>query len=131
MISISLSEKFCCQNYIPSIKVIDMTLHSSKTNKLRNINTIGCRTICCGQNGYRALNVEGQRLICIKVWHLRSLFLSPLAGKRDIVVAILVRCMCVRPCVRPTFVRTITCTTMHRFQNNLAQLMPLKRRSAF
>ena len=26
---------------------------------------------------------------------------SPLAGKQDIVVIILVRCMCVRPCVRP------------------------------
>ena len=26
---------------------------------------------------------------------------SPLAGKRDIVVTILVRCMCVGPCVRP------------------------------
>ena len=26
---------------------------------------------------------------------------SPLAGKRDIAVTILVRCMCVRPCVRP------------------------------
>ena len=41
MISISLSEKFCCQNFIPSIKVIDMIGHSSKMNKLRNI---GCRT---------------------------------------------------------------------------------------
>ena len=26
---------------------------------------------------------------------------SPLAGKRDKVVTILVRCMCVRPCARP------------------------------
>ena len=42
--SISLSEKLCCQNFITSIKVIDMTGHSSKMNKLRNINTIGCRT---------------------------------------------------------------------------------------
>ena len=25
---------------------------------------------------------------------------SPLAGKQDIVVKILVRCMCVRPCIR-------------------------------
>ena len=59
----------------------------------------------------------------------------PLAGKRDIVVTILVRCMCVRPCasasVRPSgFVRTITCTIMHGFQNNLAQLLPVRRRSA-
>ena len=37
MISISLSEKFCRQNLITSIKVIDMTGHSRKTNKLRNI----------------------------------------------------------------------------------------------
>ena len=42
MIAISLYEKFCCQNFITSIKVIDMTGYSSKTNKLRNINTIGC-----------------------------------------------------------------------------------------
>ena len=28
MISIALSEKFCCQNVIPSIKVIDMTGYS-------------------------------------------------------------------------------------------------------
>ena len=27
-------------------------------------------------------------------------FSSPLAGKQDIVVKILVRCMCVRPCIR-------------------------------
>ena len=39
-----LSEKFCCQNLITSIEVINMTGHSSKSNKLRNINTIGCRT---------------------------------------------------------------------------------------
>ena len=43
MISIFLSEKFCCQNLITSIKVINMTRNSSKSNKLRNINTIGCR----------------------------------------------------------------------------------------
>ena len=42
---------------------------------------------------------------------------SPLAGKRDIVVTIFVRCMCVRP---SRFVWTITCTLMHGFQNNLA-----------
>ena len=40
MISISLSKKFCCQNLITSIKVINMTGHSSKSNKLRNINAI-------------------------------------------------------------------------------------------
>ena len=54
---------------------------------------------------------------------------SPLTGKRDIVVTILIRCMCVRPCIRASvrgpsgFVRTITCTIMHGFQNNLAQLL--------
>ena len=37
MISISLSEKFWYQNLITSIKVINMTGHSSKPNKLRNI----------------------------------------------------------------------------------------------
>ena len=34
MVSISLSEKFCCQNLITSIKVINMTGHSNKSNKL-------------------------------------------------------------------------------------------------
>ena len=68
------------------------------------------------------------------------LFLSsPLAGKRDKVVTILVRCMCVRPCIRACirasmhpsgFVWTITCTVTQGFQNNLAQLLPLRRRSA-
>ena len=59
-------------------------------------------------------------------------FLSnPLVGKRDIVITNSVRCMCVRQCVRPSvFVWTITCTIMHGFQNNLAQLLPLRRRSA-
>ena len=41
---------------------------------------------------------------------------SPLAGKRDIVVTILVRCMCVRP---SGFFRTTTCKIMHGFQNSL------------
>ena len=36
MISISLSEKFCCQNLITCIKVINMTRNSAKSNKLRN-----------------------------------------------------------------------------------------------
>ena len=48
------------------------------------------------------------------VWSLLS---SPFAGKQDIVVTICVRCMCVRP---SEFVRTITCTIMSGFQNNLA-----------
>ena len=33
MISISLSKKLCCQNLITSIKVINMTRNSSKSNK--------------------------------------------------------------------------------------------------
>ena len=37
MIPISLSEKFCCQNLITSIKVIDMTRNSSKSNKLQPV----------------------------------------------------------------------------------------------
>ena len=48
-------------------------------------------------------------------------------GKPDIVVTIFVRCMCMHPF---GFVRTITCTIkMHGFQNNLAKLLPLRRRS--
>ena len=43
MISLSLTEKFCCQKLITSIIVINITRNSSKSNKLRNINTIGCR----------------------------------------------------------------------------------------
>ena len=40
-------------------------------------------------------------------------------------------CACVNAFVRPSgFVRPITCTIMHGFQNNLAQLLPLRRRSA-
>ena len=34
MIPISLSEKFCCQNLITSIKVINMTRNSSKSPKI-------------------------------------------------------------------------------------------------
>ena len=64
---------------------------------------------------------------------------SPLAGKPDIVVTILVWCMCVRLrmrlcvslSVRPSeFVQTTTCMITHGFQDNLAQLLPLRRRSA-
>ena len=61
----------------------------------------------------------------------KSFLLSSLAGKRDIVVTIFVQCMCVHPCVHPSeFVPTITCTIMNGFQNNLAQLLPLRWRSA-
>ena len=55
-------------------------------------------------------------------------FLSHLlAGKRDRVGKILVRCMSVRS---SEFVWTITCTIMHGFQNNMAQFLPLRRRSS-
>ena len=65
------------------------------------------------------------------IFCLASFLSSPLAGKRDIVVTIFVWCMCVCPCVHPSgFVLTITCTIMHGFQNNLAQLLPLRRRNA-
>ena len=53
MISISLSEKFCCQNLITSIKVINMTRNSSKSNKLRNINiTLLCVLEKCNLKYY-------------------------------------------------------------------------------
>ena len=52
---------------------------------------------------------------------------SPLSGKRDVVVTIFVRGMSVRP---SGFVQTITCTVMHGFRNNLAQLLSLRRRNA-
>ena len=65
-----------------------------------------------------------RNIICFRVFLSR-----PLAGKRDIFVTIFVRCMCVHPCVCPSgFVRTIPCTIIHGFQNNLAQLLPLRRR---
>ena len=57
----------------------------------------------------------------------KKILSSPLAGKQDVVVTTFVRCMVVHP---PRFVRTITCTIMHGFQNSLAQLLPLRRRSA-
>ena len=63
----------------------------------------------------------------------RSSFLSsPLAGKRDIVVTIFSFgvCACIRASVRPSeFVRTVTCTIMHGFQNNSTQLLPLRRKN--
>ena len=35
----------------------------------------------------------------------------------------------VHGCVRPDLSGFVTCTIMHGFQNNLAQLLPLRRRS--
>ena len=70
MISISLSEKFCCQNLFTSIKVINMTRNSSKSNKLRNklrnINTIGCRTYLLS-GGLEAFSDHNYDLIFIKL----------------------------------------------------------------
>ena len=71
-----------------------------------------------------------------KMWLLNFccvnfLLSSPLAVKGDIAVAIFVRCMCMPACIRPSgFVRAITPTFMHGFQNYLAQLLFLRRRSA-
>ena len=58
---------------------------------------------------------------------------SPLAGKRDIVVTILVRCMCVRQCV----CASIQICPDHNLYNNAGiskqfgtVVVPLRRRSA-
>ena len=85
----------------------------------------------------RLMYLFGRCKLWIRVLSKRSLILSlhrpliiylssPLPSKRDI-VTIFDRCMCVRP---SRFVRTITCTIMQRFQNNMAQLLPLRKRSA-
>ena len=57
------------------------------------------------------------------------IFFGELAcGEQDIDVTISVQCMCI---VRLfAFVRAITSTFMHIFQNNLAQLFSLRSRSA-
>ena len=53
------------------------------------------------------------------------LLVQPTCGVRDIAVTISVRCMCVHACLRPSgFVRAITSTFIHEFQNNLAQCSP-------
>ena len=55
-------------------------------------------------------------------------FVELACGEQDIVVTISVQCMCI---VRlSAFVRAITSTFMHGFQNNLAQLFSLRSRSA-
>ena len=62
--------------------------------------------------------------------------LWPFAVKRDIAITIFV-CVsaCVSACVRPSvrssgFALAITSTFMHGFQNNLTQLLSLRRRIA-
>ena len=59
------------------------------------------------------------------------IFVAPSCGERDIVVTISVWCMCVRRACMHQYglVRAITCTFMHGFQNNLAQLLPSRSRS--
>ena len=55
-----------------------------------------------------------------------NIFVKPACGEGDIVVAILVWCMCVHcACMHPSiqFCRGITSTFVHGFQNNMAQLM--------
>ena len=46
--------------------------------------------------------LENLKLDLYEKLFLMMFLSSPLAGKGDIVVTILVRCMCVRPCVRPS-----------------------------
>ena len=56
-------------------------------------------------------------------------FFALACDKQDIVVKISVQCMCI---VRLfAFVRAISSTFMHGFQNNLAQLFSLRSKSAF
>ena len=43
MISIALFKKFLSQQFIATADVSNMTLCSSKTNELRDIDSIGCR----------------------------------------------------------------------------------------
>ena len=65
---------------------------------------------------------------------LSNIFLEPAFSERDIVVTILVQHVCVRCaclCIVHSsgFVWAITCTFMHEFQNNLAQLLSSRSKS--
>ena len=69
--------------------------------------------------------------------YFRHFLSSPLAVKQNISVTIFSKCMyvracaCVRPFVRPSgFIRAITPTFMHGFQNYLTQFLNLRRKSA-
>ena len=55
-----------------------------------------------------------------------------MSGERCIVVTISVQCMCVHcVCMHPSaFVRVITCTFVHGFQSNLAQMLSSRSRKA-
>ena len=71
-----------------------------------------------------------------------SIFVEPTCSEQDIGVTIFIWCMCicvhmcacvcgVDACVPPSgFVWAITSTFMHGFQNDLAQLFSMRRRSA-
>ena len=55
------------------------------------------------------------------------LFVKLTCSERDIVVTASVWCTCVRACMHPSrFIRAITCTFLHGFQNNLAQLFSMR-----
>ena len=59
---------------------------------------------------------------------IASFFVELACGEQDIVVTISVQCMCI---VRlSAFVRAITATFIHGFQNSLAQLFSFKSGSA-
>ena len=68
-----------------------------------------------------------QKLLLFFQQKISEFLSSPLAGKRDIVVTILVWCMCLCLCVHPA----ITGTFMHGFQNNFAQLLFSRKRHLF
>ena len=61
------------------------------------------------------LNVFFRRLIVVNIYQFLS---SPLAGKRDIVVTIFVRCMCVRPCVSASMCASVRICPDHNLYNN-------------
>ena len=58
-----------------------------------------------------------------------NIFVELACSEQDIVVTALVWCVCCA-CVHCGFVRAITSTFVHGFQNNLAQLFSLKGRIA-
>ena len=57
--------------------------------------------------------------------------LSPLAGKRDIVVTILVWCLCMRPCIRPNLSGLIRFGFFEKISLTLAPLPPPQRKKKF
>ena len=63
MIPISLLEKFGSQSFVTSIEVSQMTRYSSKTNMLRNVNTIR----------------RGRRNIAIQKWEINNVKIKIIA----------------------------------------------------